>query len=220
MANENFIMKTRQSTCFTFGYKREDIAKNRFNRFNTLALHGDAQAQFNLGVLYTLGDGIKKNPEKAFECFKESANQGHATAQYNLAHCYLNGTGVTPNPQEAFNWFKKAALQGLPSAQYNLGLCYDQGIGTQKDHQAAMEWIKKAASKGHARSLDYLKKTDETTLTLDQTSDEESKRNVTDTTKVTDSCATLFTPNNEQSSEPETHLFPSKFTKLRVTLPM
>ena len=58
------------------------------------AEQGDAQAQYNLGVLYANGMGVDKDFTKAVELYKKAAEQGYISAQFNLGLCYAFGDGV------------------------------------------------------------------------------------------------------------------------------
>ena len=58
------------------------------------AEQGDAESQYQLGLLYLDGIGIKKNEKLAAELFKKAMDQGHLDAQRKLAFCYLYGRGV------------------------------------------------------------------------------------------------------------------------------
>ena len=62
---------------------------------------GNAQAQFNLGVMYYDGQGVKQDYKKAREFFQKSANQGFAEAQFNLGIMYDNGQGVKQDYKKA-----------------------------------------------------------------------------------------------------------------------
>ena len=55
-----------------------------FDHFTKLAGQGDADAQYNLGVMYGNGEGVEKDAKREAELYILSANQGHAKAQYNL----------------------------------------------------------------------------------------------------------------------------------------
>ena len=48
------------------------------------AEQGDADAQFNLGVLYKNGRGVAVDAVKAALWFRLAADQGHASAQFSL----------------------------------------------------------------------------------------------------------------------------------------
>ena len=61
------------------------------------AEQGDAEAQYQLGLRYLEGDGLKKNEKAAAELFKKAMEQGHLDAQRKLAWCHLYGRGVKQN---------------------------------------------------------------------------------------------------------------------------
>ena len=45
---------------------------------------GRATAQYNLGVSYANGEGVKKDPVKAARWYRKAAEQGHAGAEKAL----------------------------------------------------------------------------------------------------------------------------------------
>ena len=85
--------------------------------FQDAAEQGNAQAQFNLGVMYHQGNGVSKNFAKALIWYQKAANQGHPVAQTNIGYMCLNGDVVEKNYTEALKWFNKAAEQGNAMAQ-------------------------------------------------------------------------------------------------------
>ena len=72
---------------------------------------GDAEAQFNLGLMYDNGQGVAQNDQQAAAWYQKAANQGHAKAQYNLGVMYFNGQGVARNYRQAAAWYKKVLAQ-------------------------------------------------------------------------------------------------------------
>ncbi len=102
-----------------------------------LAEQGDAQAQYNLGVLYDNGQGVPQNSTEAVKWYSKAADQGDSRGENNLANMYLSGQGVPQNYTEAMKWFRKAADQGNARAQRNLGLMYSNGQGVPKDDAEA-----------------------------------------------------------------------------------
>ena len=58
------------------------------------AEQGVAEAQFNLGVMYYDGQGVRQDYAEAFRWFRQAAEQGNADAQYNLGSMYHIGHGV------------------------------------------------------------------------------------------------------------------------------
>ena len=58
------------------------------------AEQGDAEAQFNLGLLHYEGQVIEQNYGEAARLYGLAAAQGHKTAQFNLGVLYDEGHGV------------------------------------------------------------------------------------------------------------------------------
>ena len=54
-----------------------------FEKTKQKAEQGHAQAQFNLGVMYDIGQGTLKDPKKSFEWYKKAAEQGEALPGQN-----------------------------------------------------------------------------------------------------------------------------------------
>jgi len=52
--------------------------------FRQAADKGNAQAQYNLGIMYKNGQGVKRDDKEAVKWFQRAADQGHAKAQSNL----------------------------------------------------------------------------------------------------------------------------------------
>jgi TPR repeat protein len=77
-----------------------------------LAELGDAEAQFNLGVMYDEGAGIDQDLVKAASWYRKAADQGFLDAQTNLGMMYYEGQGIPRDHAEAAKWFKRAASQG------------------------------------------------------------------------------------------------------------
>jgi hypothetical protein len=77
-----------------------------------LAELGDAEAQFNLGVLYDEGAGVERNLTTAADWYRKAAEQGFIDAQTNLGIMYYHGLGVDHDLEAAAHWFRLAADQG------------------------------------------------------------------------------------------------------------
>jgi len=118
--------------------------------FRPLAEAGDAEAQYNLAILYRSGHGVAKDLEKSRQWFLRAAEQGIAAAQYHLGYMYDTGEGAEQNDRYAFLWYRKAAEQGHPKAQTNLGVMYANGSGVAQDLKLAYVWFNLAAAQGYA----------------------------------------------------------------------
>ena len=130
-------------------YKRGEfsVAAKTFRR---LAEQGDAKAQYWLGYIYDMGEGVAEDKAEAVRWYRKAADQGFARAQCNLGDMYDSGEGVAENKAEAMRWYRKAADQGYAKAQFLLGLLYAKGEGVPQDKAEAARWYRKAADQGNA----------------------------------------------------------------------
>ena len=78
-----------------------------------LAERGNAQAQFNLGMMYENGQGVRQDYAEALRWYRKAAEQGYAKAQYNLGLMYANGHGVHQDFHLSKEWFGKACDGGV-----------------------------------------------------------------------------------------------------------
>ena len=62
---------------------------------------GYAKAQFNLGLMYYNGRGVRQDYTKAVQWYRKAAEQGDAKAQSNLGVMYDNGQGVRQDYTQA-----------------------------------------------------------------------------------------------------------------------
>jgi TPR repeat protein/S1-C subfamily serine protease len=121
-----------------------------FREFMPLALAGDSTAQYNLGVLYSHGEGVPQNHAEAARWYRRAADQGLADAQTKLGAMYVLGQGVPQNDAEAVRWYRMAAAQGEALAQFSLGVMYHHGQGVPQDYAEAARWCRMAADQGNA----------------------------------------------------------------------
>ena len=76
------------------------------------AEQGVAQAQYNLGVMYAKGRGVRQDNVEAVRWYRQAATQGLAQAQYNLGVMYAKGRGVHQDLALAQEWYGKACQNG------------------------------------------------------------------------------------------------------------
>lgn len=130
-------------------YERGDLSAAA-KAFRNLADQGDAKAQFWLGYLYDMGEGVAEDKAEAVRWYRKAAEQGYAQAQCDLGVMYEFGEGVAEDKVEAVRWYRKAADQGYAKAQFLLGLLYAKGEGVPQDKAEAARWYRKAADQGNA----------------------------------------------------------------------
>ena len=136
--------------------KRSDY-QTAFILWLPLAEQGDAGAQFNLGVMYEDGLGVKQDDVEAVKWYRQAAEQGNANAQANLGSAYSAGRIVRQDYTEAVKWFKKAAENGSVDGQFKLGLVYLIGRGIQEDRTLAKEWLGMACDNGNQDGCEMYK---------------------------------------------------------------
>ena len=113
------------------------------------AFAGDAEAQHDMAVIYTSGQGgVKINYNRAIKWFDEAAHNGVANAQYNLAVLYHQGLGVNKDLTKAIQLYRVAAAAGHPEAQYNMAIAYIEGVGSESNPQIADMYFQRAAEGG------------------------------------------------------------------------
>ena len=100
-------------------YNKKDY-KEAHKLFLSLAADGVAQAQNNLGWMYSKGQGGPQDDKEATKWWRLAAEQGFSQAQNNLGVMYSKGQGVPQDDKEATKWWRLAAEQGFAPAEYNL----------------------------------------------------------------------------------------------------
>jgi TPR repeat protein len=121
-----------------------------------LAERGNAEAQYDVGLMYSKGLGVPQNDVTAAKWIKAAAEQGNAEAQLEFVLLLNIGMGVPQNYTVGANWLKAAAEQGFGDAQYWLGNAYRRGRGVLQDPVMAYMWfnLSSNAQKWPARASD------------------------------------------------------------------
>jgi TPR repeat protein len=125
---------------------------SKLTETQALAEKGDAEAQYNLGLMYEKGtDDAVKGWFEAEGWYRKAAEQGHLGAEKRL--CF-NSFGFVSD----LALCKKAAEQGDLDCQYALGELFDEGTPhfggeeVQKDMEEALKWYTKAGEHGHLQA--------------------------------------------------------------------
>jgi uncharacterized protein len=80
--------------------------------FRPLANQGDDVAQFDLGLIYSTGHGVRQDHAEAMKWYRLAADQDVAGAQYCLGILYAKGQGVPQECVRAYKWFDLSAARG------------------------------------------------------------------------------------------------------------
>ena len=109
------------------------------------AEQGDARAQFNLGLSYYNGLGVRQNYKEAVRWFRKSAEQGIVRSQYNLGRMYATGQGVIQDYVMAHMYWSIAAVSGDEWSIENKGRAENIMTDSQleESQKLAREWMRK-----------------------------------------------------------------------------
>jgi len=121
--------------------------------WSAAAAAGNGAARYNLGVLYSIGRGVAKDPGQAARWYAQAAQAGNLGGMVNYGLCLLEGVGVAKNQAEGVRWLRRAADAGLPYAIGLVGQLYLQGEGVGRDPRAAAGWLRRAADAGDGPSM-------------------------------------------------------------------
>lgn len=146
----NAIAPLAEKTCVT-----PAMAGNEFSRLLRAAEKGDAQAQYDLAVMYDYGVCVRVDYAQAVDWYGKAAAQGHAAAQAGLGWKYYTGSGVRPDVAKAIALFKKGAARGDALSLLGLWQANRQGKHAVKDDKesaklaaSALAAVKQAAQSG------------------------------------------------------------------------
>ena len=113
--------------------------------FRKAAEQGDADAQYNLGVMYANGEGVLKDEAEAVPGWLPSRC-------IRLVSVAIPDEGLTDAELENLiaEMERSGPRQGHASAQFNLGVMHAAGEGVLKDEAEAVRWYRLAADQGLA----------------------------------------------------------------------
>jgi uncharacterized protein len=129
------------------------------------AREGNVAAQWRLGHMYAVGEGVRRDDYKAYQNFSQIVNlradeapdspQARVVSQafVALGRYHLTGipnTRVKRDPTRAQEMFHYAAsYYNSAEAQYQLGKMISEGALGNRDPQQAARWYNLAAEQGH-----------------------------------------------------------------------
>ncbi|KAL8657438.1 MAG: hypothetical protein Q9226_001910 [Calogaya cf. arnoldii] len=105
--------------------------------------NGDSLCQYELGLMYLNGFGVRKDAVTAADYFKEAANQDFTAAQSYLGQLFLDQGDVST----AIRYFDLAARHGHIEAFYHLAEISNNGIGRERSCGVATAYYKLVAEK-------------------------------------------------------------------------
>jgi TPR repeat protein len=136
----------------------EEAAKS----YREAADKGHADAQFELGKLYSQGLGVEKDVAECLRWYRKAADQGINRAKLFLGSMYAKGEGVEKDLAVALQWYRSAAedlnthtmfkdeeFEAQNLARCLLGEAYIAGEGVEKNELEGAKWFRKGAEDGY-----------------------------------------------------------------------
>lgn len=112
------------------------------------AAAGNADAMFELHVLYATGDGVEQDADRAHDFLVRAAELEQPRALYNVAAGYATGSGFPQDEATAAAYYERAGNAGNAKASATLGVMYLVGQGVTADPAAAGRWFDLAEEDG------------------------------------------------------------------------
>ena len=122
-------------------------AAGAIKSYRLAADRGNALAQFNLAMIYELGQGIEPDCAEATKWFLKAAEQGDAGGQLHMGKRCHRGSfdPLIPDAREsrieAFKWFTLSAAQGYKDSEMHceqLGLAMSREERNEGQRRAAL----------------------------------------------------------------------------------
>lgn len=139
------------------GMSREDIAERAISHMESAARAGSDIAQFNLGMMYELGNLFEEDARSARYWYAQATRRGYPKAQHKFAVMCLDGVGGNQSDRLAFYALKLSSSQGLAVSCF----CLSEMLGDRRKPQfynrsAADELLHVAAKQGSSDAINKI----------------------------------------------------------------
>ena len=126
--------------------------RTALNTLRPLALLGNKEAQFLIGLMYDSGSGVDQDIDEAMKWFEKAATQGEARAQNHLGDFHKK----QGNGDEAEKWYRRAVEQGHEIALTNLVRLYCMLPSIPEGDKEVFGWFQKLAEQGDPNAQFHL----------------------------------------------------------------
>lgn len=109
------------------------------------------QARVELARYLMTGQGVRANPEKAWELLHRQARENPRTPHlfFYMGYMCTQGLGIPRNARKAFELFRMGAMMNDARCLNNLGAMFEKGYPTPRDPENALRLYRKAANLGN-----------------------------------------------------------------------
>ena len=109
----------------------ERLSKAQYLLAKILAEKGNAEAAFNLAVMYEEGRGVSQDLKEAVDWYETAVEKDYVEAYYRQGLLYEKGLGVAQNMEKAVQLYKRASVYGLKAARERLNQIQGHSPGRQ-----------------------------------------------------------------------------------------
>lgn len=120
--------------------------KNSLETLQQRVEQGDAEAMYQLGRFYHIGEVVEADYDKAMTLYHRANALGYPLAANNIGALYDN----MGEPEKSVEWFEQGIRQGDKRATISLGRFYLLGIGVEQDTFKGMQMLEKYDNDGLA----------------------------------------------------------------------
>ena len=120
------------------------------------ASRGDAEATYQLGMMYLYGKGIEHDKSQAVEWLQKAGKLGYLQALLQLGTIFSTGHFGPRDMPEAQRWLLYAAQKGSSAAQARLGRMLLKGDGLDASPDEGIKWLRTSAAAGSSEGQTYL----------------------------------------------------------------
>jgi len=112
------------------------------------AENGDADAQYEVGIMYLKGQGVQPDRAKAVSWLSKASESGNEQAESKLRRI--------EEQEDKYQRMVKQAETGDVKAQYDIAMMYLKGRGVEQSDKQARYWLTKAAARHDEKAITRL----------------------------------------------------------------
>ncbi len=137
-------------------YKTDYIQAITF--YKAAADKGFDKAQYELGNMYQLGQGVAQNHKTAIQWYLKAAEQNNPDAQHTLGCMFFFSEDQDRDKKMGLFWLYKAAENNHVNALLTLGMMFHfGGGGVEQNNKKAIEYYRNCANQGSRRAKTLLR---------------------------------------------------------------
>jgi TPR repeat protein len=125
-----------------------DMWQQLFQENLARAEAGEADAQYEVGIMYLKGQGVEQDRGQAVHWLTAASKSGHEPSAAKLRRM--------EDQQDKFQKLLKKAEAGDTQTQYEVAMMLLKGRGVDKDEAQAAKWLSKAAEQGDEKAITRL----------------------------------------------------------------